>query len=105
MKKKAKRSNICVTLLGFQSGALTFRSCCIDKTSSAELSEAINSMWQWYENAEVCVVYLPDVPAISANPVQYYITLLKASGFGADGLYKNSLRRPELYFAMFDGWY
>lgn len=35
--------------------------CCIDKTSSAELSEAINSMFQWYEKAEVCIAYLADV--------------------------------------------
>lgn len=35
--------------------------CCIDKTSSAELSEAINSMFRWYERAEVCYVYLVDV--------------------------------------------
>lgn len=35
--------------------------CCIDKTSSAELSEAINSMYRWYENAYVCVAYLSDV--------------------------------------------
>lgn len=35
--------------------------CCIDKSSSAELTEAINSMYQWYEKAEVCYVYLHDV--------------------------------------------
>jgi hypothetical protein len=35
--------------------------CCIDKTSSAELSEAINSMFRWYQNAVVCYVYLSDV--------------------------------------------
>ncbi|KAI0531664.1 heterokaryon incompatibility protein-domain-containing protein [Xylaria digitata] len=35
--------------------------CCIDNTSSAELSEAINSMFQWYQNATVCYVYLIDV--------------------------------------------
>ncbi|KAI0971228.1 heterokaryon incompatibility protein-domain-containing protein [Xylaria arbuscula] len=34
---------------------------CIDKTSSAELSEAINSMFNWYEGAEVCYAYLSDV--------------------------------------------
>jgi hypothetical protein len=28
--------------------------CCIDKRSSAELSEAINSMYRWYRDAEVC---------------------------------------------------
>jgi hypothetical protein len=36
--------------------------CCIDKTSSAELSEAINSMFRWYKNSKVCYAYLQDVP-------------------------------------------
>ncbi|KAI3319068.1 HET-domain-containing protein [Xylariaceae sp. AK1471] len=36
--------------------------CCINKDSSAELSEAINSMFRWYQNAEVCYAYLSDVP-------------------------------------------
>jgi ankyrin repeat protein len=35
--------------------------CCIDKTSSVELSEAINSMYRWYQEAEVCFAYLADV--------------------------------------------
>ena len=36
--------------------------CCIDKSSSAELSEAINSMFEWYSKAQVCYAYLHDVP-------------------------------------------
>jgi hypothetical protein len=35
--------------------------CSIDKSSSAELSEAINSMFRWYRNAAKCYVYLSDV--------------------------------------------
>jgi hypothetical protein len=35
--------------------------CCIDKSSSAELTEAINSMFQWYKNAVVCYAYLSDL--------------------------------------------
>ena len=35
--------------------------CCIDKTSSADISEAINAMYGWYEKAQVCYVYLADV--------------------------------------------
>jgi hypothetical protein len=34
---------------------------CIDKSSSAELSEAINSMFQWYQKAGRCYAYLIDV--------------------------------------------
>jgi len=40
---------------------------CIDKTSSAELSEAINSMFAWYRNAARCYVYLPDTPHTAAR--------------------------------------
>ncbi|KAK4160895.1 hypothetical protein QBC43DRAFT_303488 [Cladorrhinum sp. PSN259] len=35
--------------------------CCIDKTNQVELSEAINSMFKWYQHAVVCYVYLSDV--------------------------------------------
>jgi ankyrin repeat protein len=35
--------------------------CCIDKSSSAELSEAITSMFRWYKNSAQCYVYLADV--------------------------------------------
>ncbi|KAF2851935.1 HET-domain-containing protein [Plenodomus tracheiphilus IPT5] len=35
--------------------------CCIDKSSSAELSEAINSMFRWYQEADKCYVYLSDI--------------------------------------------
>ena len=41
--------------------------CCIDKSSSAELSEAINSMYRYYSLAEVCYAYLPDVQLTSAR--------------------------------------
>ncbi|KAK0658061.1 heterokaryon incompatibility protein-domain-containing protein [Cercophora newfieldiana] len=36
--------------------------CCIDKSSSAELTEAINSMFRWYQRAEFCYVFLSDMP-------------------------------------------
>lgn len=41
--------------------------CCIDKTSSAELSEAINSMYRWYENATVCYAHIEDCPEINPD--------------------------------------
>ncbi|EDO64980.2 HET-domain-containing protein [Neurospora crassa] len=36
-------------------------SCCIDKTNSAELQEAINSMFRWYRKSTVCLALLSDV--------------------------------------------
>lgn len=35
--------------------------CCIDKRSSADLSEAINSMYRWHKDAATCIAYLSDV--------------------------------------------
>ncbi|KAK4169764.1 heterokaryon incompatibility protein-domain-containing protein, partial [Cladorrhinum sp. PSN259] len=35
--------------------------CCIDKSSSAELSEAINSMFNWYRWSSVCFAYIEDL--------------------------------------------
>ncbi|KAK0750815.1 heterokaryon incompatibility protein-domain-containing protein [Schizothecium vesticola] len=45
---------------GFGFDYLWVDTCCIDKSSSVELSEAINSMHQWYQNADVCYAYLAD---------------------------------------------
>ncbi|KAI1465527.1 heterokaryon incompatibility protein-domain-containing protein [Daldinia caldariorum] len=45
--------------------------CCIDKTSSAELSEAINCMFRWYQQAAVCFVWLCDM---ALEPIDFWDT-------------------------------
>ncbi|KAF5845844.1 hypothetical protein GGP41_009655 [Bipolaris sorokiniana] len=35
--------------------------CCIDKSSSAELTEAINSMFKWYRASDICYAFLSDL--------------------------------------------
>ncbi|KAF2030922.1 hypothetical protein EK21DRAFT_100063 [Setomelanomma holmii] len=35
--------------------------CCIDKSSSAELSEAVNSMYEYYAQSSLCIAYLDDI--------------------------------------------
>lgn len=42
--------------------------CCIEKESSAELSEAINSMFRWYGSAKVCYALLSDIQYQPRNP-------------------------------------
>ena len=44
--------------------------CCIDKTSSAELTEAINSMYKWYQRSAVCYAYLSDVESLPQHSQQ-----------------------------------
>ena len=48
--------------------------CCINKTSSAELSEAINSMFKWYQNAVICYVFLADLTpeSVSLNDCEWF---------------------------------
>ena len=41
--------------------------CCIDKSSSAELSEAINSMFGWYRESFFCYAFLNDVSPVAPN--------------------------------------
>lgn len=44
---------------------------CIDKRSSAELAEAINSMYAWYRDSAVCYAYLTDVSEHGATLGQF----------------------------------
>lgn len=44
--------------------------CCIDKSSSAELTESINSMFRWYKRSAKCYVYLSDLEVGSDQPWQ-----------------------------------
>lgn len=55
--------------------------CCIDKTSSSELSEAINSMYQWYEEARECYVYLSDVRAPNLSSQEYQDQFSRSAWF------------------------
>jgi hypothetical protein len=57
----AKLEGACSLAASQGYGYIWIDTCCIDKSSSAELSEAINSMYRWYRWADVCYAYLADV--------------------------------------------
>jgi hypothetical protein len=50
--------------------------CCINQSSSAEVSECVNSMWRWYSNATHCVAYLRDVRPWDGGAGEYSTTML-----------------------------
>jgi hypothetical protein len=54
--------------------------CCINKSTSHELSTAINSMFRWYQRASKCYVYLSDVvvPEEVADAESFRITWTEA---------------------------
>ena len=47
--------------------------CCIDKSSSAELTEAINSMFRWYRGSHICFVFLSDLLSIERRFIADYL--------------------------------
>jgi hypothetical protein len=41
--------------------------CCIDQSNNAEVSRSVNSMFVWYHNSALTIVYLSDVPPSSKS--------------------------------------
>jgi hypothetical protein len=68
--------------------------CCIDKSSSAELTEAINSMYRWYQRSTICYAFLSDLP-----PTSSLETALKGCRWFERGWTLQELIAPdEIYF-------
>jgi hypothetical protein len=59
-KGYTKITQTCCLALGDNLEYAWVDTCCIDKSSSADLSESINSMFKWYANAIVCYAFLSD---------------------------------------------
>jgi hypothetical protein len=85
---KRKITNITVTSI---SKLCEGGGCCIDKRSSAELPEAINSMYKWYWDAAICYAYLSDV---SASPGSEH--KLKSSRWFTRGWTLQELLAPDV---------
>jgi hypothetical protein len=64
----SKIQNACQIALEQQYQWIWIDTCCINKDSETELSEAIRSMFSWYEQASVCYVYLADVSSDNTTP-------------------------------------
>ncbi|KAH7379959.1 heterokaryon incompatibility protein-domain-containing protein, partial [Cadophora sp. MPI-SDFR-AT-0126] len=79
-------------------------SCCIDKTSSAELSEAINSMFVWYQNAEICYAYLSDVVDPIVNTVNWPPLAIRNSKWFTRGWTLQELLAPRSLRFFSGGW-
>lgn len=72
--------------------------CCIDKTSSAELSEAINAMFRWYEAAALCYAYLCDVEEVVADGRRSYTSFKQSVWFTRGWTLQELLAPTEVLF-------
>lgn len=75
--------------------------CCIDQTSSAELSEAINSMYEWYRLSDMCYVYLADV---SDGDVPWELFKFRESKWHRRGWTLQELIAPERIVFLTETW-
>jgi len=64
-----KITRACETALSLGFEYIWVDTCCIDKTSSAELTESINSMFEWYRKSQSCIVFLADYGADQNAPL------------------------------------
>jgi hypothetical protein len=82
--------------------------CCINKESTTEEAESINSMFKWYKDARVCITYLSDVGSGSTATTtgSAQAPNLEQSTYGGDmkgNIFQNlDGRKPSEWFSR--GW-
>ncbi|KAI0744293.1 heterokaryon incompatibility protein-domain-containing protein [Daedaleopsis nitida] len=77
-------------------------SCCIDQSSSAELSEAINSMYEWYSCSNLCYAYLKDV-TVKEEPGAHHADFPRSEWFRR-GWTLQELIAPQNVLFLSDDW-
>jgi hypothetical protein len=70
--------------------------CCIDKSNSVELQEAINSVFRWYQNAAKCYAYLSDVSKTKRKASDRLSEFTWESAFRASGWFTRGWTLQEL---------
>jgi len=68
--------------------------CCIKKSSDAELTEAINSMFRWYQRAAKCYVFLSDVLCVKGVEVEAWLPAFRKSKWFTRGWTLRKLIAP-----------
>ncbi|KAH6725060.1 beta transducin-like protein HET-D2Y [Leptodontidium sp. MPI-SDFR-AT-0119] len=70
--------------------------CCIDKSNSTELAEAINSMFRWYRDAAKCYSYLSDVSTTKRKTSTSFSEFTWESAFRASRWFTRGWTLQEL---------
>ena len=78
--------------------------CCINKQSSSELSEAINAMFSYYSLAKVCCAYLCDVSSASREAVNAEDSEFRRSKWHKRGWTLQELIAPPFLVFLSKDW-
>ncbi|KAL8821179.1 MAG: hypothetical protein Q9223_000741 [Gallowayella weberi] len=71
---------------------------CINKESSAELTEAINSMFRWYKSADVCYTFLSDIDISASDEATIEHQMVKSVWFERGWTLQELLAPENLVF-------
>ncbi|KAK3676912.1 hypothetical protein LTR78_003116 [Recurvomyces mirabilis] len=72
--------------------------CCIDKRSSAEVSEAVNSMFAWYKQSRECFALLSDVPSLGHDRERILEYMRQSQWFSRGWTLQELLSPPYVTF-------
>ena len=78
--------------------------CCIDKSNSTELSEAINSMYAWYQGAAMCYALLDDVPNLREEDPRKTTSAFRRSKWYTRGWTLQELIAPRAVIFLSKDW-
>jgi hypothetical protein len=94
-QKKAwsKIEGCCREAAGLGLSHVWIDTCCIDKSSSSELSESINSMFAWYRDSSVCFAYLSDI-----GPITFGSEMTKSKWFKRGWTLQELIAPADLLF-------
>ncbi len=98
-----KIRNCCIWAEAHGSAVVWVDTCCIDKTSSAELSEALNSMFAWYAAAAVCYALLRDVS--DSEPPSIPDSSFRKSVWFTRGWTLQELIAPKVVIFLSETWF
>ncbi|TBU44651.1 hypothetical protein BD309DRAFT_778214 [Dichomitus squalens] len=103
-KLSPKIRRFCETALndGFELGWAD--SCCIDKSSSTELSESISSMHSWYRYAGVCYAFLQDVDKSAGDHDLEHWEQFRSSKWFTRGWTLQELLAPSVVLFLSNSW-
>ncbi|THU98185.1 hypothetical protein K435DRAFT_885434 [Dendrothele bispora CBS 962.96] len=100
---RTKVKNACAYVRKYKFDWIWIDTCCIDKSSSAELSEALNSMYKYYAEARVCIVYLNDLEK-SSNKATELLSRLKECKWFTRGWTLQKLIAPRYMVFLDQEW-
>jgi hypothetical protein len=78
--------------------------CCVDQKSSKEVDEAVNSMFNWYKRAAVCIAYMADVKSSTDTQSDDCMSEFKKSVWFTRGWTLQELLAPETVVFLAQQW-